>query len=174
VVVVVEENHEYAQIRGNPDAPFLNALVDGPNAALFTNAFAIEHPSQPNYLDLFAGANQGVSGDTVPAAPLTTPNLGAALLAAGRSFTGYSEDLPAVGSLADSAGSYFRKHNPWSDWQGAGANGLPAATNQPFTAFPADFTQLPTVAFVVPNQLHDMHDGTVAAADDWLRQNLGG
>src|SRR5262249_4259858 len=65
-----------------------------------------------------------------------------------------------------------RKHNPWSDWQGAGTNGLPDATNQPFSAFPTDFTQLPTVSFVVPNQQHDIHDGTIAQADTWAHQNL--
>jgi hypothetical protein len=27
---------------------------------------------------------------------------------------------------------------------------------------------------VIPNQAHDMHDGTIRQADDWLRVNLGG
>jgi acid phosphatase len=42
----------------------------------------------------------------------------------------------------------------------------------PFTSFPTDFSTLPTVAVVVPNQNHDMHDGTIKQADTWLQQNL--
>ena len=175
VVVVVLENHSFSQIRGNPDAPFLNALADGPDAALLTASFAFTHPSQPNYLALFSGSDQGVMDSAMPAAaPFQTPNLGAELRVAGRTFVGYSEDLPAEGSLVEAAGAYVRRHNPWSHWQGSGPNRLPPAVNQPFAAFPADFDRLPTVAFVVPNQLHNMHDGPVAAADAWVRDHLGG
>jgi acid phosphatase len=38
--------------------------------------------------------------------------------------------------------------------------------------FPSNFNQLPQVAFVVPNLNHDMHDGTVAQGDAWLRDHL--
>jgi hypothetical protein len=31
---------------------------------------------------------------------------------------------------------------------------------------------LPTVSFVIPNLNNDMHDGTVAQADAWLRRHL--
>ncbi|MDP9094668.1 MAG: alkaline phosphatase family protein, partial [Actinomycetota bacterium] len=40
--------------------------------------------------------------------------------------------------------------------------------NLPLSAFPADFTRLPTVSFLIPNEAHDIHSGTVAAADSWL------
>ena len=57
IVVVIEENHAFAQIIGNPDAPFINKLAA--EGALFTDAHGIRHPSQPNYLALFSGATQG-------------------------------------------------------------------------------------------------------------------
>ena len=39
---------------------------------------------------------------------------------------------------------------------------------------PADeFSQLPNVSFVIPNLNDDMHDGTVAQADQWLSVNIG-
>jgi hypothetical protein len=151
-----------------------------------TASSAIEHPSQPNYLDLFSGANQGTTGTDArpsnPAPPFTTPNLGAELRAAALSFVGYSESLPSAGFDGDSfttvAGQnqYQRKHNPWTNWVNhpVGANQLPASANQPFTSFPTDFSQLPTVAIVVPNEQNDMHDGTVAQADAWLKNNLDG
>ena len=47
--------------------------------------------------------------------------------------------------------------------------------NQPFTAFPTDFNLLPDVAFVIPNELHDMHSGAdrVRVGDRWLAGRLG-
>src|SRR5215204_3202697 len=108
IVIVVEENRSFEDIISNVSAPYLNSLAN--SGASFTNFFALTHPSQPNYLHLYAGGNQGVLDNTVPApgAPFTTPNLGAALLGAGKSFAIYSEDLPVVGSTVDVSGDYAR------------------------------------------------------------------
>lgn len=174
VVIVVEENHAYEQIIGNADAPWFNALAIDPQAALFTRSYGVTHPSQPNYLHLFSGSSQGVTDNNIPASlPFTTPNLGGSLIAAGKTFVGYSDGLPSVGFNGANSGAYFRKHSPWTNWQDSPANGIPAANNRPFTDFPTDFSQLPTVAFVTPDQNHDMHDGTIAQADAWLKDNLG-
>lgn len=182
IVVVIEENHSYDEIIGNPRALFINKLAA--EGALFTDAHGVNHPSQPNYLALFSGATQGTTGDgTVRGTPLTAPNLGAALIAGGYTFAGYSEGLPDVGSLKHSAfGGYARKHNPWSDWQAEdpGPNQLPASANQPFKNFPSTFDRLPTVAFVVPDLSHDQHgDGLtsdrtlIRDSDEWLKRNIG-
>jgi acid phosphatase len=180
VVVVIEENHGYKQIIGNPDAAFINELAaDG---ALLTNSHGL-HPSQPNYLALFSGSTQGVTDDKpVPGTPLTAPNLGAALTVKGYTFAGYSESLPAIGSLSLSAGNgYARKHNPWSNWQSdsPGPNQLPESVNRRFADFPSDFRILPTVAFVVPNLLNDEHGNgqsadadLIRASDQWLRRYM--
>jgi acid phosphatase len=166
IVVAVLENHAYGQLIGNADAPFINSLAM--SGALFTRSYAITHPSQPNYLALFSGSRQGVTSDSCPHT-FSTPNLGRALLDAGFSFVGYSEDLPTQGFAGCRSGAYVRKHNPWVNF----AN-LPASVNQPFTAFPRNnFSALPTLSFVIPNLDHDMHDGTVTEADHWLRDNLG-
>src|SRR5947208_9381113 len=88
VVVVIEENSAYSGIIGSSAAPYINSLAQ--QGALMTNAFAIEHPSQPNYLDIFSGSNQGVASDTVPppGAPYSTPNLTSELTGAGLTFGG--------------------------------------------------------------------------------------
>ena len=172
VVIVVEENHSNSAIIGSSAAPYINALAG--RGASFTNSFAIEHPSQPNYLDLFSGSNQGVTDDSYITRRFTTPNLGAGLIQAGLSFGGYSQGLPAVGSTVESSGDYRSKHNPWLNWQGSPTNGIPAAANMPFTSFPADYSQLPTVSFVIPDMQNDMHDGSVAKGDTWLKSNLDG
>jgi acid phosphatase len=45
--------------------------------------------------------------------------------------------------------------------------------NQPLSAVPADPAQLPTVAVVVPDLCHDMHDCSVETGDTWAREHLG-
>ena len=54
------------------------------------------------------------------------------------------------------------------------ANHIPSSSNQPFTAFPspANFASLPTVSWVIPNLQDDMHDGTIAQGDAFLKNNL--
>src|SRR5438445_12766885 len=74
VVIVIEENHSFADIIGSPSAPYINSLAQ--QGALMTQSFAVEHPSQPNYLDLFSGSNQGVTDNSVPHTFSTTENLG--------------------------------------------------------------------------------------------------
>ncbi|MDB6131769.1 MAG: putative Acid phosphatase [Verrucomicrobiales bacterium] len=194
VVIVIEENKTSEQIIGDvASAPYINSLVE--NGVFLTRMFALQHPSQPNYLHLFAGSDQGVKGDsrpwnfsTTPTAtyPFTTPNLGASLISAGFTFGSYSESLEMAGgqdyadydpqSGADPITYYRRKHNPVTNWVGKISplppNQLPPAVNMPFSLFPADFSQLPTLSLVVPNQLNDMHDGTRVMGDDWLKTHL--
>src|SRR6476646_9590921 len=95
IVIVVEENHSFEQIVGSASAPYINSLAA--SGALFTNAHAVEHPSQPNYLDLFSGSNQGVTSDACPQS-FSTPNLASELISKGLTFGGYAEDLPDTGS----------------------------------------------------------------------------
>ena len=175
IVIVIEENHSYSQIVNNSSAPYIYGLAHSTYGANFTKAYAETHPSQPNYLYLFSGDNQGVTNDNKPSGlPFTTGNLGAELLQKSYTFKGYSEDLPSVGSNTTSSGKYERKHNPWVNWQDASTNGIPSSLNVPLTDFPTDYSTLPTVSFVIPNQNNDMHDGSVSTGDSWLQSHLDG
>jgi hypothetical protein len=147
-------------------APYINSLAS--QGALFTNSFAIEHPSEPNYLDLFSGSNQGVTDDSCPHT-FSANNLGNELRTAGLSYDSYSESLPSDGSTACTSGNYARKHNPSVNF-----SDLPASTNLRFSDFPtsADYASLPTVSFVDPNLQDDMHDGTIQQGDTWLQDNM--
>ena len=164
VVIVVEENHGYSQIIGSPQAPYINTLAS--EGALFVNSFAMTHPSEPNYLDLFSGSNQGVTDDSCPHT-FSASSLESELLAKGKTFTGYSEGLPAVGSEVCTWGLYARKHAPWTDF----SKDL-ARDNQPFSNFPTTFSKLPTVSWVIPNLNDDMHNGTIQQGDSWLQRHL--
>ena len=164
VVIVMEENHGYAEIIGSPNAPYINSLAQ--SGALFTKSYAVSHPSQPNYLDLFSGSNQGVTNDSCPHS-FAVDNEGSELIALGLSFAGYSEGLPEKGSPVCTYGKYARKHSPWTNF-----TDLPAKTNLPYTKFPANYARLPTVSWVIPNLDDDMHDGSIQQGDTWLKNNL--
>ena len=176
IVVVIGENTASGNVYGNANAPYINALAAA--GAKFTNSFAITHPSQPNYIDLFSGNNQGVVNDNLVVTKFTTANLGAELIQAGKTYITYSDALPSVGFDGAASAKYVRKHNPAANWMGSGVNQIPTTTNQPFTAFPADFNTLPSVSFVVPDLCNDGHDvcppisNSVKQYDTWVQQNL--
>jgi acid phosphatase len=163
IVIVIEENKSFTQIIGNREAPYINELAK--RGALFTQSYGVTHPSQPNYLALFSGSTRGIGSNACPL-DLSGDNLASLLQAKGLSFTSYSESMQEAGHEGCIWGAYMRKHNPVANWKELAAN------NQPFSVFPADYAQLPTVAFVVPDQLDDMHDGSIARGDTWLKDNI--
>ncbi len=163
IVIVIEENRSFTQIIGNREAPYINELAK--RGALFTQSYGVTHPSQPNYLALFSGSTRGITSNACPL-DLSGDNLASLLQAKGLSFTSYAESMPQAGYEGCIYGAYMRKHNPVANWKEL------AALNQPFNAFPTDYSQLPTVAFVVPDQRNDMHDGSIAQGDAWLKKNI--
>jgi hypothetical protein len=167
VVIVLMENTGYSSIIGNTlEAPYINSLAD--HGATFSNAHGITHPSQPNYLGLFSGSTQGITGDACPQHFTGVANLGSQLVAAGFSFAGYSEAMPEDGYTGCHAGNYARKHNPWVNF-----DNVPSTSNRTFAEFPTDFAALPTVAIVVPDLCNDLHNCPIATGDAWLKKNLG-
>lgn len=168
ILIVVEENRSEANIIGNKAAPFITALAA--SGANMVQSYAETHPSEPNYLAMFAGSTFGVTSDRCPVNAGDAPNLGSELLAAGYTFAGFAEGLPAVGSPACTAGKYARKHVPWANF-----TNVPPANSLPFSAFPiGNYASLPTVSFVIPNNDDNMHDGSIAQADTWLNRQLAG
>jgi hypothetical protein len=154
IVVVVMENHNYDSIIGNKVAPFINQLAAG--GALLTNYSAVSHPSQPNYYALYAGQTFGVSDDAQHS--LSADTLATMLQRAGMTFRGYVEHPRA--KLA---------HNPWESFPEG------QTVERDFKDFPQrNYESLPTVPFVIPNLDNDMHDGSIARGDQWLRANIGG
>lgn len=167
VVVVIEENRGYSQVMHMRNSnSYIHALAR--RGMLFAQSYGITHPSQPNYLALFSGSTQGMTNNACPNS-FASDNLASRLLDAGLSFASFSESLPAAGDLSCMSGTYRRKHNPLANWQGAT---LPAGLNLRFSDVPADFAALPTVSFVIPDQDHDMHDGSFEAADGWLKTHI--
>jgi hypothetical protein len=186
IVIVVEENKDNDLVIGPGSfAPYINDTLL-PMAAHFTQAHGEEHHSQGNYFWLFSGDNHGVGFHDedvtlAPGYPFASRNLGSELIDKGHSFKGYAQSLPEIGStIWETDASYARKHVPWISFSNI-PNGstVETSSNLRFKDFPTTaegFAHLPTVSFVIPDLMHDMHDGTpeeaVARGDGWLRDNL--
>ncbi|GAA3129331.1 hypothetical protein JOF29_007301 [Kribbella aluminosa] len=133
-----------------------------------TQSFGVTHPSEGNYLALFSGSTQGISGDPCPLS-YSAPNLGSELIGAGLTFSEYSESMPSTGytACASPDNQYQRARNPAVDF-----TNVPAADNKPFSSFPTDFSTLPTVSFVTANMCNSMHNCSVATGDAWTKNKL--
>ncbi len=186
IVIVVEENKDYEEIIGNPNAPYINSVLKK-EGANFTRMYGEEHFSQGNYFWMFSGDNHTIGFvDQVPSKknnpnyPFKTTNLGEQLINKGLSFKGYAESLPTIGFTGDTASLYAREHVPWISFANV-PNGTTVATSSnirfaDFPSNPAQYNTLPTVAFVIPNLENDMHDGplieSIPAGDRWLQKNI--
>ncbi len=155
VFVIAMENHNWTQptnqftgsiqqIFKNPNAPFINSLVDGSAyasingsvvhiseqvayAANYHNVLATPsgnnphiHPSEPNYLWSEAGTNFGVFNDNDPFATNgptnqdTDQHLAGWLTAARRSWQSYQEDIDLTTNGAGQLTSVPRPENLWT------------------------------------------------------------
>src|SRR6185312_8067218 len=101
-IVMLENKDEGDVLR---EGPYLASLASV--GASLTDMHGEAHPSEPNYLALFSGDTHGVDDDSCPLA-FDGPNLASELVAAGRTFAGYSEDLPRTGYTGCEAGGYAR------------------------------------------------------------------
>ncbi|GAB3366622.1 MULTISPECIES: alkaline phosphatase family protein [Amycolatopsis] len=169
VVVAIFENEGETEVDGAAGAPYLSSLAAA--GASLSDSHGIAHPSQPNYVALFSGSPQGVADDSCPRDLGARPNLASQLTDAGFRFAGFAEGMPRDGFAGCSSadGAYRRKHNPLPDF-----SNVPPSANRTYRHFPADYSTLPTVSFVIPDMCHDMHDCPVSAGDGWAAGNLSG
>jgi hypothetical protein len=107
VFIIVMENDEFNNIIGSPDAPYINRLAS--ENGLATNAFAVTHPSLPNYMALTGGDTAFTTnciGCVTPAA-----NIADQIEASGRTWTAHMEDMPAP--ARQQIPTYVARHNPF-------------------------------------------------------------
>jgi phosphatidylinositol-3-phosphatase len=173
VILVVEENANYSDVIGNPAMPYLNSLADA--YGLATNYFANAHPSIPNYFELTTGQTLTVIDSLTPSLfEVNQDNVVRELVAAGKSWKSYAEDLPSVGYTGGDTGKYAVRHNPLAYMQDVQNDQAQAQNLVPFSQFMTDLTAgtLPQYSFIVPNLCDDGHDCPLSEADAWLKTNI--
>src|SRR5689334_12250885 len=107
VIVVVEENSDYSSVIGNSSMPYLNGLAQ--QYALVTKYYAVTHPSIGNYFMMTVG--KIITNDDSYSGVVSDDNIVRRLIAAGKTWKSYAEDLPSVGYTGPDTGNYARKHN---------------------------------------------------------------
>jgi hypothetical protein len=187
IFYIVEENHSFSQIIGNPAAPQLNQLAG--TYGLATDSFGTSHPSEPNYVAMVGGSDFGIKDD----GPFTTnvvnqPSLADQLEGAGLSWKSYSQSMPSAGftgtcfpcNASDPSSLYASKHNGFLNFQSIQSNPAEMQKNVPVEQLTTDLAQdaAPTFSLIVPDQCHDMHGtndcpngaANVKVADDYAGQ----
>jgi acid phosphatase len=172
VFIVVEENTNYATVIGNPAMPFLNGLAQ--QYALATQYYADTHPSVGNYFMMTVGDT--ITNVSTFSGKVSSDNVVRRLLAAGKTWKSYAEDIPYVGYDTGGVvrGKYAARHVPLSYFSDLTADSSQLRRLVPFTQLAMDMAgdTLPHYSFIVPNLCHDAHDCALDSADVWLRDKI--
>lgn len=168
VFVIVEENHGFSDVIGNPAAPNLNALAS--QYGLATDYFAVSHPSEPNYVALLGGSTFGVQDDNAYYVNrVNAPSLISELDHAGIGWRAYLQALPHPGyqgicypascnGAPDKDPLYVSKHNAIGNFT-TSLNPADWSRQVPAGRLAADLRNGHIAAFnwVIPDECHDQH-----------------
>jgi hypothetical protein len=178
VFLIIDENHNYGQVIGNPAAPEINALASDYGLAIRYTGVA--DPSEPNYVAMLGGSTFGNSSDDpyfFPGQTVNQPSLMSQLEAAGKTWKGYFQGMPYAGyrgdcfpakcnGIPDSDTLYASKHNGMVNFAGMQT---PAefAKETPYQQLSSDLTsgQVPNFSYIVPDECTDMHGSPPSCTD---------
>jgi acid phosphatase len=173
IFIVVEENTNYASVVGSASMPYLNSLIN--QNGLATQYYANTHPSIGNYFMLTTGQILTNDDNQTPQTfPVSADNVVRELLAAGKSWKDYAEDLPSVGYVGGNVGMYAVRHNPLAYLTDVQNSTTQVQNIVPFTNFSLDLASgsLPNFSFIVPNLCNDAHNCGLNVADAWLSAHI--
>jgi hypothetical protein len=170
VFIIVEENANYTDVIGDSAMPYLNSLAR--RYGLATQFYANAHPSIGNYFMMTVGDT--ITDDDGYSGIVSADNVVRRLVAAGKTWTSYAEDLPSVGYMGAGRGRYARKHNVLALLSDVAGDTAQQRNLLPFSQFATDLARdaLPDYAFIVPNLCNDAHDCPLSTADAWLKTNI--
>jgi hypothetical protein len=168
VYLIVLENKDAQSLDSPSAAPYWNQLRR--QYAYAADYSALYHPSQPNYVALFAGARYNFDDDGQH--DVNAPSIADQLEQHGRTWRVYAENYPGqcfTSGIAqggeDGPGTYVRKHNPAISFTSISGNWQRCQNITDFSHFAvgaADYN------LIVPNMCHDMHDCDISTGDKWL------
>jgi len=165
LLVFVEENHSFDEMAAG--MPFLRRLAE--RYAYASDYHASLSNSLPNYLIMIGGSVLGEPNDLPPSdRPVYGTSVFGQALRAGRSVKVYAEGIPTPCATENGGDDYVVRHNPWAYFVDERSACLKYDVTTASLASDAADGRLPDAGMVVPNLVHDAHDGTLAQADGWL------
>jgi hypothetical protein len=188
VFVIVLENHNWSEFKGNPSAPYLNntLLPMASYCKQYYNPPGI-HPSLPNYLWLEAGTNFGILDDNNPAQDrqADTNHLVSLLDRAGISWKAYQEDIDGTHVPLNNSNGYAVRHDPFvyfDDVTGTNNPNWPYGIShiRPYSELAADLANnaVARYNFITPTVCNDGHDSCgplynpMQQSDTWLANEI--
>ena len=173
VFLIIEENRSYSSVYP-VGMPWLSLLGD--KYGMATNYYSDEPGSLLDYLWLSSGSGEHAYGCTGGGCSQVIPgdNIFRELNKAGMSWKLYAESLPYAGFMGSSYGEYVKRHNPAAWYRDVVNSPAQQKKMVPFTQFASDLAAkaLPNYSLIVPNLLHDAHNGSMSMADQWLKKNM--
>jgi phospholipase C len=171
VFVYVMENTSYDSVVGNPEAPYLNSLIN--RFALATNYVGTGHASLGNYIAMTSGQppNPATMADCLVYATSLciqdVDNIADQLQKTGRTWKGYMDSMPAPCTHTDentpeqSQVGYSARHNPFVYYRSIVDNR--PRCNAHVVAMPELWKdqrlgRVPHYSFLTPDTCHDGHD----------------
>lgn len=201
VILFIMENKAYSAVHGAAMAPYFNSLTAqcGYSTRFLDNVFSSNLVSLPHYLALTSGSNCNTGLENTTAFPRSTGCItddadpGSHRLSTRSifhqvtSWRAYQESMPSACGASSNL-PYAAKHNPppyYSSLTGCAAGDIAIAhancptsvdtrCGSPNNALTRDLANdtLPQFAFVTPDQMNDMHDGTISQGDNFLHTYL--
>jgi hypothetical protein len=169
IFVIVEENHGFSDVIGNPAAPNLNSLAQ--QFGIATSYFGVTHPSEPNYVALLGGDFFGIADDNAYwTNPINKPSLISQLDAAHISWKAYLDGSPHPGyqgicypakcnGAPDSDPLYVSKHDAIQNFT-TSLNPADWSRQVPIDQLGQDLLNsgnVPAFNYVIPSECDDMH-----------------
>jgi len=164
VWLITEENHSYE--KAVAAMPYLMSLAK--QYGLATQSYANMHNSIATLMHLVAGKTV-TTNNTTPAF-FSDDNIVRHLLTSGLTWKSYQESLPYTGFLGVISYPYVRRHNPLAFFTDVNT----PVQRLSIVPYPSDITHAlaGNYNYVTPNMKNGGHDGTLAAADAWLKSHV--
>jgi len=163
IFVILLENQSFSTVTTDP---LMQALAA--KGMLLTDYFAVQHPSQPNYLAIVSG-NYWTTSDT--SLNIDGKCLVDLLEEQGISWKVYQEDYPGGCVTSDSIDNlYYRKHNPVISFTNVQTTPAWCANIVNASQLDADISgdAVPEYSFYTPNINNDGHNTGLSYAANWL------
>src|SRR5258707_4842719 len=189
LLIILMENHDWAEILGSESAPYINNILL-PQASYAEQYYTPPsiHPSLPNYLWLEAGDNFGILNDDGPDVnhQATPDHLVSYLEAVGVSWKTYQEGISGNDCPLVDDGLYAPRHNPFVYFDDM-TDGLDSqsphciASVRPYGELAGDLASgnVAQYVFITPDQCHNMHDSygcetsdSILNGDLWLSREV--
>lgn len=182
IIVIVLENEDAIDVLR---VPYMDSLAK--KGVLFTNFYAVAHPSYPNYLAMIAGRTFIGDAELARRDPVESrrsqlgdaqllidaPTLVDGFEAQHTNWNAFAEDYPVLDQypnrcdFTSRSGLYVRKHFPFLSFKQFHDHPELCSHVRNLKWFNAD--SLAGYTFIAPNLINDGHDAALPVAAKWLK-----